>query len=776
MTSGPTLFNALYLALAESAKYNKSAQEGPVAILWTDTERQWQSMVSRLRSSGLPILSFGEYDLDTLQGPAIWLKCALARSLPEVTLGEGVPVLYLPGVSRADLRAIEDCPRHLQPIAELQYRGMFWTQVNAKDWTVNAFLTSKKGGLGLEVAQDRATQEAMLRSLDVLMDTPIEQLAGKHLEAADFDHLLVADPIRDLLTWMNDPAGTRASWDSGRWNAFVSRCRQDLGLHPEKDGELTAAEKLATHQGPWSQVWNRYYDAFSRYPHVLELLRRVGMPADMFADNAGYPKANDEAEDRLRTELEGFGKLTRIDATARVGGLEIRHGDRRYTLWARMDLAPLALALEHLKTIASLVGTALHGSVEEMAQQYRESLWRIDHAALLALACVKAKADCAAVETALAAIYVPWLEDCANRLQARVRQEGSIGMSQVMKESEAATYAAGLCLVFVDGLRYDIAQRLVALLTTAGHAVELSSSWSSVPSVTASGKPLASPISHRVSGSAADSDFEPSVKGEGTSLNTHHFRRLLDEEAWQYLPPSECGDVAGKAWTEVGDLDHYGHQHGLKLARDMERLVFPIVERIQELADAGWSRIRVVTDHGWLLVPGDMPKVELPKFMAETRWGRCAVLKEHAKTDFLTLGWHWAPEVPVAMAPGIACMVAGVAYAHGGLSLQESLVPVIDIKSKATGGANPALEIVSVQWNGLRCRIEVSKSGTGLWADIRSKAGDTTSSMADKTKPIQDGKAALVVTNDEAEGQAAFVVIFDESGDLLAKQHTVIGE
>ena len=775
MNAGPSLFNALQLALAEAAKFNKSVQEGPAAILWSDAERQWASVVSRLRAAGMPILSLGEYDLAALQGPAIWLKCALARTLAEVTLGEGVPVLYLPGVSRADLRAIESCPRHLQPIAELQYRGVFWTQVNAKDWTVNAFLSSKKGGMGLEIGQDKATQEAMLRALDALMDTPIEQLAGKHLKAADFDHLLVADPVRDVLTWMNAPVATRTSWGEGRWAAFVGRCRQDLGLHPEKDGELTAAERLAARQGTWSQVWERYAEAHARYPHVLELLRRVGSPQDMFADTEGYPKANDDAEAALRTELESLGHLSRTEARKLLDGLEQRHAGRRHQLWAQMGLAPLAQALEHLAALGMLASTPLHGSVAEMAARYREHMWHIDSAAVSAMGCVHAKPDQAAVESVLRTLYVPWLEDCALHLQEQAKLEGGIGGSPILKEPEPPAYVAGLCMVFVDGLRYDIAQRLVGRLQAAGHQIEQDTAWTSVPSVTASGKAWVSPVAHRVAGSASDSDFEPGVKGEGKALNTHHFRRLLAEEGWQFLTPSECGEVSGKAWTEAGDLDHYGHENGLKLARDMDRLVLPIVERIQELVEAGWRRIRVVTDHGWLLVPGGMPKVDLPKYMANTRWGRCAVLKENAKTDFLTLGWGWAPEVPIAMAPGISSFIAGVEYAHGGLSLQESLIPVINIKAKASK-SKPALEVKTIQWNGLRCRIEVGGNGAGLWADVRAKAADASSSMVDKAKPVQDGKASLVVSNDEAEGQAAFVVIYDESGELLAKQHTVIGE
>ena len=61
-----------------------------------------------------------------------------------------------------------------------------------------------------------------------------------------------------------------------------------------------------------------------------------------------------------------------------------------------------------------------------------------------------------------------------------------------------------------------------------------------------------------------------------------------------------------------------------------------MVSRIGALLKAGWSEVVVVTDHGWLLVPGGLPKVELKSFLAEHRWGRCATLKSGAQTNALT--------------------------------------------------------------------------------------------------------------------------------------------
>ncbi len=170
----------------------------------------------------------------------------LARTLEQADWpASAVPIIYLPGVSRADLRAIETCPRALQPLAELQYRGLFWSQLNGRDWTLNAFLSSSRGGLNLDLSADQGTQHAMHRALDVLVDTPVDALKGRRLEASDFDALLSADPVRDLLTWMNNPEGTAEEWQGARWDAFRSRCKADWKLDPKTDG---VAGRRGAHQ------------------------------------------------------------------------------------------------------------------------------------------------------------------------------------------------------------------------------------------------------------------------------------------------------------------------------------------------------------------------------------------------------------------------------------------------------------------------------------------------------------------------------------------------
>ena len=754
-----TLLEKLADGLRRAANFNRGVQAAPAVILWTDADRQWESIVPLLRSEKLTIFSLGPYAPTVWQGPAIWLKCVLANGLTDHTITAGtVPVVYLPGVSRSDLRAIEICARELQPLAELQYRGVFWSQLNAKDWTVNAFLTSKSGGLGLDVAQDQASQKALLRAArgGVLLQQKVDDLAPRHLDAAWFDGLLAPNPTRDLLAWMNDPAGQKAAWDAARWGIFVERCRKDYRFHPDKDGEIAAAEKLAARTGAWATIWQLYQDSWTSFPKVVDLLERITppSPSGLFDDFSGYPKWNLNEEMQLRNSLLKFDTLSAKAARDALLEAGRRHANRRDSLWARMGRAPLAESIDPLSLIAEHSTQLPSGATPEaIATSYKAGLWEVDAAAMRALAAVHTKADTDAVSEALKACYVPWLEQTASRFQDVVRKQGALNPSM----PGTTSLEQGLCTVFVDGLRYDVAVDLSKRLEALG-SVSVDTQWTSLPSVTSSGKAWVSPIAHKITGQPTDVEFQPGVTDSGKPLSNYHFRKLLDDEGIQFLTFNETGKPSGRAWTECGDLDHFGHEHQLRLARELPNQMAQIVERMQELAEAGWRHFRIVTDHGWLLVPGGLPKAELPKSQAETRWGRCAVLKETSTASMLTFGWDWCRQVQIAFAPGISSFVAGSEYAHGGLSLQECLVPVITLAIGGGASAAVSVETTKLAWRGMRCQVEITPAVPGLSVDIRSNAAAANSSVLTAAKPLTDGKASLAVPDDALEGNAAVVV------------------
>lgn len=774
-----TVSAALTNAVKSTAKGNSHTAAPAAAVLWPDKEGQWQSAMPTLKKLMPSLCELGSYDLEHRRGPAVWLKCAIVGALAEVQF-QDVPVIYLPGVSRTELRAIESCPRDLQPLAELQYRGVFWSQANAKDWTVSAFLTSKNGGLGLDVAQDKATQEALAQALlaGVLLDRPVDELKGRQINAEWLLSLLAPNPTRDLLAWMNAPQAMQQEWSGVRWDVFCKRAKADFGFDPVSDGQLVAAEKLARRESKWAAVAELYRDSYNSFPEVLNLLRTVQPPQlGLFPDMellAGYPLANEQCESNLRNALSSCMSMDAAQARTTILAAEKEHAVRRGWLWSRMGLSPLASALKHLACLAELsIAMPVGDTSRELAASYQASGWQVDDAATQALGSVHAKSDSDAVGAAVRAVYLPWLEESAKRLQGVVQNVG--GLPPLQEAPNLTASEAGTCTVFVDGLRYDAAQRLRAVLDAMG-TTTLAARWTSMPSVTASGKAWCSPVAQLVAGTSDDTEFEPRVAADGKPLSGHNFRKLLGDKGVQPLDKQASGDPSGRAWTEAGDLDHYGHEHGIRLARDIDAQLAQVVERVQELCDAGWRKIRIVTDHGWLLMPGGLPKSELAKHQAETRWGRCAVLKETAHATPLTFGWDWCKDVQVAYAPGISSFIAGAEYAHGGLSLQECLVPVLELELEPIPAAQVQVMIKSVSWRGLRCVVEVESTASVLVLDLRTKPALATTSLVTKVKPFENGKASVAVEDDEQLGAAAVVVILTADGQVVQKQATTVGE
>jgi hypothetical protein len=162
--------DCLTKALRDAAVFNVEIQVAPACILWPDKDRQWEAIIPRLQVELPELLVLGDYVPDKGIGPAIWLRCIIAGTIEGFSMHGRPPILYLPSVSRQDIRAVENCPEHLKPLAELQYRGVIWSQINAKDWTLLAFLKSDQGGLGLDVAQDTDTKNAMQLALYCLLD------------------------------------------------------------------------------------------------------------------------------------------------------------------------------------------------------------------------------------------------------------------------------------------------------------------------------------------------------------------------------------------------------------------------------------------------------------------------------------------------------------------------------------------------------------------------------------------------------------------------------
>ncbi len=754
--------------------YAPGDQVAPCAVLWADPDRLWAGVVPALLPLMPELYQLGSYDPQRRSGPALWLRCIEARLVDGAPATGTTPILYLPGVSREQLRAAEDCTAELAALVELQYRGALWLHVNGKEWTPYAFLVSKHGGLDLDVARDQATLDALAGALPTLMTEPLAQLQGRRLDSEFFNAMVAPDATGLLLRWLSDPEGFKQRRSDAEWKAFCQQCKTEAGFDPVKEGALKAATLLAARANHWSHVWRRFAESPANYPGIVEWLRRAAPKSPGMFDSAEtWPSLNEAEEQALKQALKALADRPQDEVIQKLAELEERHAERRRHPWQKLGLSPLATALEPLAELAKLCATAPGAPTPEAyASAYATDGWRVDAAALAAMAASGAPEVHEAVLGALRSVYLPWLDSTARHLQQLIHSHGQA----VPRRHGLIEAAPGRLVVFADGLRMDVAQQLVEQLAAAGIEATQDWEWSAIPTVTATAKPAASPVADAFQGGDPGDEFGARLISTGQLLTHSRFVDTLKARGWQCLAASEIGNPSGSAWTETGTLDKRGHTEGWKLARSVEAEVQDLVSRIRTLVQAGWSDVVVVTDHGWLLMPDGLPKVELKAFLTETRWSRCAALKTEAQTDAQAFKWYWNPTVMMASPPGAGSYRAGVEYAHGGVSLQEIVTPVLRISATQTMGA--VARLIEAKWTGAKCRVSVGGGGSEMRVDVRTSQSDPNSSLLTDKQAREitaDGKVTVFLEDDADIGKQAEVVLLDASGQVIHALPTTLG-
>jgi hypothetical protein len=767
-----TVLTSILQSIRNAASYNKHELAAPRVILWPDEDRLWTQCIEQLRASYPVLWSLGDYDPDKATGPAVWLRYKL-----EMQGGEDLPAIYLPGIARSAFRSADQCPDQAKHLFALQFQGQFWTQKNGKDWTPFAFLSSADGGLGFEVAADQDTKIAIQECLPKLLEVELDALQGHKLEAGVFRAVVTKDPARTLLRWMGNPAKIKLELEKpgSEWTSFRAVCRDKYDFDPEKDGAITAAEKLSSGDAAWELVWDRYKEAPHTYPGVKELLDVPGQ-AFLFEEASEYrPSSNRQEEKHLEAALLELSAASQKDAIAKIQMLATEHAHRSTWVWAELGEAPLALAIGHLRDLVAVIQSSGNPSTwEALAEYYSTIGWKADCYALRTLNEARSTGATKVVTAAIRAVYLPWLEKFSTLTQALATTYPATGPQtcRTLPVEEGTVY------LFADGLRMDLARELEEKLISSGLEVGFEQKWSALPTVTATAKPAWMPLAKKLGGPLEGSEFEPKEQSSGKTLNHARFKQLIEELGISFLTSNTMLFPTGCAWTEYGSIDANGHTQGAKLAWRVEEELAGLHQRVLELIHVGWTKVKVITDHGWLLLPGGLPKTELPRHLAASRWNRCAIPSAGAQHGYPMSSWFWDAAEAIVLAPGVSCFMAGMEYAHGGLTLQESLIPSLTISPPKTGGTKSVV-LKDMKWVGMRLHV-VFEGAQGLTVDIRSKAADSKTSYA--VSPMactKDGqKISLLVREDkdDAIGQQAFLVIVNQPDNPIFKKSIVIGE
>ena len=233
------------------------------------------------------------------------------------------------------------------------------------------------------------------------------------------------------------------------------------------------------------------------------------------------------------------------------------------------------------------------------------------------------------------------------------------------------------------------------------------------------------------------------------------------KQASRFSQIDEHGDPTGvRLDRRRGRLDSRGHELGYRSgARDRRSGTSASHHESQPCSRRAGQSVTVVTDHGWILLPGGLPKSEdVPAAVAEAKKGRCARIKQGAAVAGPTVPWHWDRDTRIAVAPGVSCFEANQIYEHGGVSPQECIVPRLTVTRVGTSPVRAT--ITNVKWRGLTLVAEFAELPDGSVVDLRMSASDPESSIAEMGKITGGrGKVFLLVGDEDLEGQQAHLVV-----------------
>jgi hypothetical protein len=256
-----------------------------------------------------------------------------------------------------------------------------------------------------------------------------------------------------------------------------------------------------------------------------------------------------------------------------------------------------------------------------------------------------------------------------------------------------------------DSLRYEMGQDLAQAIKGELGDVELYPACASLPTITTIGMASLLPnadgaITIRDDGAEVipwlGTQPLPDVNARMGYMKQKLGDRFVDIEISEFLDQkskTQLGMVKDKDLVVLRDtrIDRMGESvSSLEARRYMTDLLGDLKSAIRQIAKLGYQRIIIAADHGHVLLPrinpGDVAQNVSPGEwkMEKRRFRLGQQIKETPSTTVFKaehLSIHG--DVKEFVSPsGFGVFSAGTGYFHGGLSLQEAIIPVINFRAK----------------------------------------------------------------------------------------------
>ena len=462
---------------------------------------------------------------------------------------------------------------------------------------------------------------------------------------------------------------------------------------------------------------------------------------------------------------------------------------RRLAEELRGEDGPVGAAAEsiwQMGTFYRLTGehpTLDFGGPDAFVERYSDELYRADSAYRRAVdAYQDARRDSAALRDVLEDTYQRFLTDYHEQfvhplntawqqaLEARVRDEGGYE-SQVANrqgefhERQIAPTGQKTAVIVSDALRFEVAKALEATLSEdARKQVELSPTMAALPTVTSLGMAHLLPHSSITLGD----EGRPEIDGRSTS-GTRNREQILQESdpdarAMRFDDVRGLGMEEGRALFKEHPLVYIYHDRidATGDDRDTETQVISEIETaIEELARLvqtlnNWNvyRVLITSDHGFLYAENEIPDSMMEPFPdaegTRLRKSRSLVAGRIEEDHGYRFPFRSLSDVDEDLTVAVPRAVnryrlrgAGKRFAHGGASLQEMIVPTMEVR---------------------KARKDVAeKVGVRLLSEDREISTGALTAHLLQTESVSDGRQPRTV----------HAALYNGEGNVISEEETV---
>jgi hypothetical protein len=355
------------------------------------------------------------------------------------------------------------------------------------------------------------------------------------------------------------------------------------------------------------------------------------------------------------------------------------------------ELTELALGSE-----AATRSLETHRSVDDLVTAYAGDWWQLDrlHLRVRAGAALYEMPEARRVVDGAYFDYVSRVGDHFSQLveTGGVWPPGGAADVTCLRRSLWDPHAGRHGVIVSDGLRLDLAHDLAELLDDNGPTLDhvLSTLPSNTPFGMSALLPLTeTPVGVDFSGGKAKLTQDGAARLEERDGRKDLLaRKLLNEKgkpAVGFVDLEQLlkdGHVPGAQVVVVFDqrIDEQGHKGTEELPGLVGKMVRNLKRAIDMLHNAGIGTVHVVTDHGFLLLPPDAvdglgaPQVPPTQYLYKhQRW--TALRPGALISEVLRLPLPLSPEITLGFARGVRSLEKAEQYLHGGISLQECVIP-----------------------------------------------------------------------------------------------------